>query len=55
MSKPRDGFKKIRRVGKTRDEIACKNMSFFDLIDDSYDDDEDVDSEDDYDDEDYNF
>lgn len=49
MSKPRDGFNKIRRVGKTRDEIAYKNMSFFDLIDDSYDDDEDVNSEDNYD------
>ena len=56
MSKPKDGFKKIHRVGKSRDEKAYKNMNLFALIDDSYDDDYD-DSEDSYDDyyEDDNF
>lgn len=54
MSKPRDGFKKIRRAEKTREERALKNLNLFDLIDDSFDD-EDNDSEDSYYDEDDNF
>lgn len=48
MSKPRDGFKKIHRTGKTKDQIAYKNVDWSDYIDDSYDD-EDVDNEDSYD------
>lgn len=46
MSKPKDGFKKIRRAEKTRQERIDKNMDWFDYIDDSYDDDEFEDDED---------
>ena len=50
MSGPRDGFKKIHRACKTRDEIACKNLDYFDLIEDSEDEegseDSDLDDED---------
>lgn len=40
MSGPRDGFKKIHRTGKTKEEIELKNFDPFDLIDDSEDEDE---------------
>ena len=52
MSKPKDGFKKIHRAEKTREERALKNLNLFDLVDDSYDD-EDEDSEDSYYDDEY--
>lgn len=38
MSKPKkDDFKKMHRVGKTKEQIIYKNVNFFDLIEDSYD------------------
>lgn len=53
MPRNKDEFPKIRRVGKTRDQIAYKNVRYEDLIDDSYD--EDFDSEDSYCDEEDDF
>lgn len=34
---PRDGFKRLHRAGKSKDEIVNKNLNYFDLIDDTED------------------